>query len=384
MKKLSKLAAVLASIALAFGVVSCKNDDEDYPTYTVTVTASENGSVTASKTSGLASGEMVTLTITAETSDSFDCTLSELSVKNGDTDIEVSGTGNERTFTMPAGNVSVSAIFTKTTYFGSKKPSLAKEVGDIVFSDGSATPYASELTLTDDQKAKAIAVIFYVGTEVNDDKYVSVFGSGWWVPDNTTVRTLGVGLSQSQSFLEWCTTSANAYDTNIKTIICTPSSTDEPDTITFSSHYKNGSTNFSKIGSYLFFPIDPESGTGSTGVINVKADDTADEAKYPAFHFAKNYANQEGSHVSGTSYAEGWYIPSIAELFELYKVKATVNQAVTLCSGTKLESIYWSSSQCTDNANCAMRLFFSDEWSKTALGGVSKNTIEGVCVIHQF
>lgn len=380
MKKLSKLAAVLASIALAFGFVSCKNDDEDYPTYTVTVTASENGSVTASKTSGLASGETVTLTIAVEESDSYDCTLSELSVKNGNADVELSGTGNERTFIMPAANVSVSATFTKTTYIGSKKPSKAKAVGDIVFSDGSATPYASELTLTDDQKAKAIAVIFYVGTEVNNDNYIF----RCWVSDNTTVRTLGVGLSQSQRFLEWCTSSANAYDTNIKTIICTPSSTDEPDTITFSSHYKNGSSNFEKIGSYLFFPIDPESGAGSTGVIHSKADDTADEAKYPAFHFAKNYANQEGSHVSGTSYAEGWYIPSIAELFELYKVKATVNQAVTLCSGTKLESIYWSSSQCTDNANCAMRLYFSDEWSKTALGGVIKYTVEGVCVIHQF
>ncbi|WP_296331978.1 hypothetical protein [uncultured Treponema sp.] len=382
MKKLSKLAAVLASIALAFGVVSCKNDDEDYPTYTVTVTASENGSVTASKTSGLASGEMVTLTITAETSDSFDCTLSELSVKNGGTDIEVSGTGNERTFTMPAANVSVSATFIKTTYIGSKKPSKAKAVGDIVFSDGSATPYTDNLTLTGDQKAKAVAVIFYVGTDVNDESYISLMHS--WIGDYETVRTLGVGLAQSSDSLEWCTSSANAYNTNIKAIKCTPESTDDPDTITF-SYYKNGSTNFSKIGSYLFFPIDPESGTGSTGVINVKADDTADEAKYPAFHFAKNYANQEGSHVSGTSYAEGWYIPSIAELYELFKVEATVTPAINLCGGSIFpQETYWSSSQCTDIDNPEIYAWGFYNGYNGGTKRVSKNSSKNVRVIHQF
>ena len=359
--------------------------------YSVSVSSSSNGSVTASKTSGIAAGETVTLTITVEESDSYDCAFSELSVKNGNADVELSGTGNERTFTMPAANVSVSATFTKTTYIGSKKPSKAKAVGDIVFSDGSATHYTAELTLTDDQKAKAVAVIFYVGTDVNDERYISVMHS--WMSDYETVRTLGVGLAQSSDSLEWCTNSANAYGMNIKAIKCTPESTDDPDTITF-SYYKNGSTNFSKIGSYLFFPIDPESGAGSTGVINDKANDTADEAKYPAFHFAKNYASKEGSHVSGTSYAEGWYIPSIAELLELWKSRETVNKAIELCGGSQLvqERIFggwfWSSSQHSDIADSVWGLKFGEEWSTSIngskMGVCTKNDHNYACVIHQF
>ena len=41
------------------------------------------------------------------------------------------------------------------------------EVGDIVFSDGSATPYSNTLSLSDAQKGAAIAIIFYKGTTLN-------------------------------------------------------------------------------------------------------------------------------------------------------------------------------------------------------------------------
>ena len=62
------------------------------------------------------------------------------------------------------------------TYIGSKTPTETKAVGDIVFTDGSASPYNDELT--DEQKAAAIAVIFYVGDE----------------NDTLGAKTLGVGL----------------------------------------------------------------------------------------------------------------------------------------------------------------------------------------------
>lgn len=58
---------------------------------------------------------------------------------------------------------------TTPTYIGTRNPTDAKEVGDIVFNDGSATPYTTELTLTPEQKDAAIAVIFYVGTGLNSD-----------------------------------------------------------------------------------------------------------------------------------------------------------------------------------------------------------------------
>ena len=49
------------------------------------------------------------------------------------------------------------------TYIGTKTPTETKAVGDIVFTDGSASPYTEELT--NEQQAAAIAVIFYVGDE---------------------------------------------------------------------------------------------------------------------------------------------------------------------------------------------------------------------------
>lgn len=69
------------------------------------------------------------------------------------------------------------------TYIGTKAPNLAKAVGDIVFSDGSASAYTE--TLTDAQKTAAVAVIFDASNK------------------------LGVGL-ETASRKAWCENSANA------------------------------------------------------------------------------------------------------------------------------------------------------------------------------
>ena len=69
-----------------------------------------------------------------------------------------------------------------------------------MFSDGSATPYSASLTLTDAEKAQAIAVIFYVGTACSN---------------NSARRTLGVGLVQGNG--KWCFT-ANAFANELPTI----------------------------------------------------------------------------------------------------------------------------------------------------------------------
>ena len=63
--------------------------------------------------------------------------------------------------------------------------SVAKDVGDIVFADGSATPYYTGLELTDDEKEKTIAMIFYSGTECLN---------------NSRQRTLGAGVGIGHSF----------------------------------------------------------------------------------------------------------------------------------------------------------------------------------------
>lgn len=75
-------------------------------TYAITILEPENGQITVSATEATAN---TTITITATPNDGYK--LSAVSVKAGDTNIEVSGTGNARTFTMPAQDVTISATF---------------------------------------------------------------------------------------------------------------------------------------------------------------------------------------------------------------------------------------------------------------------------------
>ena len=207
-------------------------------------------------------------------------------------------------------------------------------VGDIVFSDGSATAYTADLTLTEEQKSKAVAVIFYVGTECSND---------------STSRTLGVGLAQNQSGLAWCLESAAAHDKNITTI-------QESD--------KDGSDNLSQIGEFL-------NGNNDTG--------TADN--YPAFYFAKNYSGTATN--LGETYADGWYLPSIAELQKIYDILTTVNNALDACDGTTFATsgAYWSSSQYASSDDKAYDFsFYFKDWRN-----LSKDfSYTFVCAVRAF
>ena len=84
------------------------------------------------------------------------------------------------------------------TYIGTKAPGTALAVGDIVFNDGSATPYSkiderTEKECTKEEKAAAIAVIFRVGDGTEGNK------------------TLGVGIKHE--YLKWCKDSnVNGYN----------------------------------------------------------------------------------------------------------------------------------------------------------------------------
>ena len=75
--------------------------------YDITITPSENGEVTSDVAKAI-SGETVTLTITP----AMNYSLNTISVKDADEgDVALSGTGNTRTFTMPAKAVTVTATF---------------------------------------------------------------------------------------------------------------------------------------------------------------------------------------------------------------------------------------------------------------------------------
>ncbi|SFI50811.1 Listeria/Bacterioides repeat-containing protein [Treponema bryantii] len=245
-------------------------------------------------------------------------------------------------------------------WMGSKTPDQAKNVGDIVFNDGSAEPYVEGMTISDEQKAAAIALIFYKESGLNN-------GS-----DTTTVRTLGVGLKHNKSGLAWCTNDASAYSKQISTIQCTASGSGV--SLTFTGD-KNGSDNLEQIEAF-------------EGV-----NDTSTEANYPAFYFAKNYNAQTiGSEAlsriaAGSEFENGWYFPSFAELFQIYANGKGSGKVFDIDAASQAlggdvfgTSYYWTSTQsAASNLSAYEFILDNGNW-----GNASKSMNICVCAIRAF
>ena len=80
-------------------------------------------------------------------------------------------------------------------------------------------------------------------------------------------------------------------------------------------------------------------------------------------------------------YEKGWYLPSIAELFQIWKNKETVDAAIRLCGGDEFgEWRYLSSTQFIDKTDYTHELYFftgSEHGRKKYFG-------EFVCAIREF
>ena len=63
-------------------------------------------------------------------------------------------------FIMPEESVTIYSYTTKV--YGNIPPKAPKQLGDIIFYDGSAVRYSDDLVLTDEQKEKARSVVFYI------------------------------------------------------------------------------------------------------------------------------------------------------------------------------------------------------------------------------
>lgn len=92
-------------------------------------------------------------------------------------------------------------------------------------------------------------------------------------------------------------------------------------------------------------------------ICSVDPEGTKDAAtNYPAFDFAENYGTTQGY---SDEFASGWYIPSISELYEVYKNKPTLNKSLKKADGFEIDrSWFWSSSQSSSIVKCAIRLLF--------------------------
>lgn len=225
---------------------------------------------------------------------------------------------------------------------------LNLSVGDIILNDGSSIAYTDGLVLTDEQKNNAIAVIFYIGSECS--------------ADGSSIRILGIGLKQSNRL--WCKNTASAYSVNVSSILCSGTlASGNWYTYPFSGDV-DGSDNFESLSSFL-------SSNGHT-------DDTSTEANYPAFYYAKNYSSQA---TNLGSYNNGWYLPSIAELYFLNEEKDIVNSALTSCGGGTVNldtSPYLSSSQAPDTTD-PWYFYQNNAWYNS-----DKNTSRHLLVIREF
>lgn len=237
------------------------------------------------------------------------------------------------------------------------KKAAPDAVGDIVFNDGTAVAYYEGLSLSATQKARAIAVVFYNGTEGAADG---------------NPRVLGVGLKHSEKRV-WCTSEANFYGKSLESIQTGSGTSGSGPTMTYYFYGDlNGKDNLSNISEFL-----KASENGTT-------DDTEVTGHYPAFEFAKNYAGIEGSHVSSTDYASGWWLPSAGELYKIWLNKSTVNDSLGACNSSSIGSVryYWSASQYGNEQNKAYVIDFENQYGAPASGSFLSES--AVCAIREF
>ena len=236
-------------------------------------------------------------------------------------------------------------------YAGMTKPKTFTvreySVGDIVYSDGSISKTALTTTAT------PVAVIFRAKSGEKP--------------------ALGVGLKQSESTLMWAKNGTKGYTTTFTSIICIPSATG------------TGAAN-----NVTFETPNEKDTDGSDNWSSICGEDTVDTenaaTNYPAFDWVNKYGTSIASGLSGTGYTGGWYMPSIAELCELYrehkKIGSVVTAALTAVGGTQFrtDNYYWSSSQSGSNDGGAWGLDFSDG----SIYGYYKDNLKCVCCVRAF
>ncbi len=186
----------------------------------------------------------------------------------------------------------------------------AFNTGDVLLNDGTVIPYKEGRVFTEEQKKKAVGVM-----------YENEYGipTGWLGIYNSC------GGPKSGDY-SWATTE-DSRKTSFNDIYCACSTGIEfAENSDFSGDF-DGSDNWAYICS-----VDEE------GTKNVARN-------YPAFNYVNNYAsnfNYKGE------YAKDWYMPSIAELCYVYRNKTLLNSVINALGGIPLQNTtYWSSSEGT-------------------------------------
>lgn len=137
LKKVFLWLLAFTAVLCVTGLVACKNDKGKTGAYTITITASENGTVT-SDVSSADEGDTVTLTVTP--ADGY--ALEQLLVNSVETEV----TDGSATFVMPSANVTVSATFVSAS--GSFAVNIGDATGGTVKADKTKAQAGTTVTLT--------------------------------------------------------------------------------------------------------------------------------------------------------------------------------------------------------------------------------------------
>lgn len=316
-------------------------------TYTVTIVSDiVNGTVVADKMNTAAG---TTVILTARPSDGYVLNSFKVTDASGNSVIVINNS-----FIMPESNVTISATFVMPAPIKGSP----NEVGDVVLNDGTAIAYENITSMTDAQKAAAVAVIFYTGGE-------KTLGT----------KVLGVGLTNTQSEekkgLAWSSsTTVNTYFQSIECVGSTTALTVEHfafgygGTMYFVAGDFDGSDNWDKVKEY-----DP-----------MGAEDAA--TNYPAFNWANTYGT---AHFLTGTIANGWYLPSAVELYILFKEINRVNASLVDVGGTRLQSNanYWASNQAYSNPSKRNQAWYRSA-NSLYIDSHLKESEFSVCAIREF
>ena len=203
--------------------------------------------------------------------------------------------------------------------------------GDFVLKDGTMLP--KDITLTDTQKANVAAVIVCAAADGKP--------------------ALGVGIVHSESGLSWCTSSATGYNKEITALVGNKT-----------SGYMDGSDGWEKLKAAC-------------------TDAASNPGNYPAWNYSLTYAKTNG--LTG-DLAEGWYLPTVAELDTIYQNKNAVNESLSKAGGSQFGSgFYGSCCQYPSVSSFALVLSFYDGNMSGIMGGFSKEGYsEYVCSVRAF
>ena len=315
---LKKVAGVALAAVLALGMCSCSNGI-DYPVKETVATPE------FSVASGAVnSGTEVTITCATEgakiyyTTDGSDPTASSTEYTDA---INVTEAVTLKAIAVKDGmNNSAVASVSYTI-----KPDYSKcVVGDFILKDGTI--------LSKDETPKSGTVAAVIVRAAANGK-----------------PTLGVGIVHSETDLAWCTSSATGYNKEITALVGY-----------VISGYMDGSDGWEKLKAAC-------------------SDAESNRENYPAWNYSLTYAKSNG--LTG-DLAEGWYLPTMAELSTIYQNKTAVYTSLTKAGGSQFRtSYYWSCCQ-FPSANDVARVL---DFGNGNYGyGYKKTNANYVCSVRAF